>query len=204
MSNINVTLSASLEYYDGSLATSVAVKAIRHADPLLAATMATADIIEGTSNASTGVISLTLVGRTDIPVTYKVVLNDGQYFYLRIPRNASACRLGVITVSQSPAIGVKDITSQITPFFLGANIASAATISPSCSVHRVTGTTTITALTATEYPIGQPLTLIFDGALTFTDGSNLKLAGNLVSTAGDTITLVSNGTDFFEIGRSVN
>ena len=40
--------------------------------------------------------------------------------------------------------------------------------------------------------------------LTFTDGSNLKLAGNFVTTADDTITLAYDGTNWYEICRSVN
>ena len=32
------------------------------------------------------------------------------------------------------------------------------------------------------------MTLMFQGILTFTDGNNLKLAGNFVTTADDTIT----------------
>jgi hypothetical protein len=51
---------------------------------------------------------------------------------------------------------------------------------------------------------GVVITLIFDGALTFTDGNNLKLAGNFVTTADDTITLAYDGTNFYEIARSVN
>jgi hypothetical protein len=46
--------------------------------------------------------------------------------------------------------------------------------------------------------------LQFSGALTFTDGSNLKLAGNFVTTADDTITLVSDGTNWNEMARAVN
>ena len=37
-----------------------------------------------------------------------------------------------------------------------------------------------------------------------TDGSNLKLAGNFVTTADDVITLVCDGTNWFEMSRSVN
>lgn len=204
MANVNVTLTATLKYKDGTAAKSVAVKAIREADALLAATMSTADIIEATSDSSTGVVSLTLKGTDAIPVAYKVVLNDGQYFYLDLPKNAKSCNLGILTVSASPAVGVKNISSLITPFFLGQDIASAATIVPTCNVHNVTGTTSITAMTATDYPIGQPLTLIFGASLTFTDGNNLKLAGNFSATAADTITLISDGTDFYEIARSAN
>jgi hypothetical protein len=205
--NVDVTFKATLKYTDGTAATSVAVKAIRQQDPLLAATMATADIIEGTSNSSTGVISLTLKGYDLVPVVYKIVLPDGQYFYLDLPKNAKAVNVGILTVSASPAVGVKNITPLIAPFFQGQDIASAAAIAPTCNVHKITGTTSITSISSTatqDYPIGQPLTLIFGASLTFTDGNNLKLAGNFSATADDTITLISDGTDFYEVARSAN
>lgn len=205
MANKNVAFTAALKYYDGTAATSVAVKAIRESDWVLADAMDTPDIIEGTSNSSTGIISLTLVGTDTVPVVYKVVLPDQRYFYLNIPKNAKACNLGVVPVSPSPAVGVKDISSQIDPSFVGQDLAShASNVTPTCSVHTITGTTAITSMVATEYPVGKPLTLIFASTPTFTDGNNLKLAGNLVATADDTITLVSDGTNFFEIGRAVN
>jgi hypothetical protein len=40
--------------------------------------------------------------------------------------------------------------------------------------------------------------------LTFTDGNNLKIAGNFVTSADDTITLVCDGTNWFETCRSAN
>ena len=58
------------------------------------------------------------------------------------------------------------------------------------NTFHVTGTTTITSVSVTGIPDGTTLTIIFDGVLTFTDGSNLKLAGDFVTTADDTITLV--------------
>jgi nitrous oxidase accessory protein NosD len=85
------------------------------------------------------------------------------------------------------------------------SIASAATIVvPQFSdVFNVSGTTTITSVTATGQA-GRVVTLIFAGALTFTDGSNLKLAGNFVTTADDAITLACDGTNWTELARSVN
>lgn len=70
------------------------------------------------------------------------------------------------------------------------------------SLFTISGTTTITSITASHAE--RRVTLIFSGALTFTDGSNLKLAGNLVTTADDTITLVCDGTNWYETSRSVN
>lgn len=53
--------------------------------------------------------------------------------------------------------------------------------------------------------IGQEVTIIFgDGNTTLVDGGHLLLAGNMVGTLNDSIKLISNGTDWFELSRSVN
>ena len=87
----------------------------------------------------------------------------------------------------------------------GASVASATAMPiPTGRVFHVTGTTDITSITATNLQSGVVITLIFDGILTFTDGNNLKLAGNFVTSADDTITLAYDGTNFYEVSRSVN
>lgn len=86
----------------------------------------------------------------------------------------------------------------------GSAVASAATIAATGNVFHVTGTTTITSVTIK--PAGTFITIIFDsGSLTFADGSNLRLAGDFGTTgANDTISLVSDGTNWFETSRSSN
>jgi hypothetical protein len=87
----------------------------------------------------------------------------------------------------------------------GAAVASAAALPlPTGRVFHVTGTTTVTSITSTNFEAGVCITLIFDGILTFTDGGNLTLAGNFVTTADDTISLCYDGTNWFETGRAVN
>lgn len=82
-------------------------------------------------------------------------------------------------------------------------VASATTTTlPGGSVVLVSGTTTITSVTASY--AGRVVTLVFSGALTFTDGSNLQLAGNFVTTGNDTITLACDGSNWYEVARSVN
>lgn len=93
--------------------------------------------------------------------------------------------------------------------FKGANVASATAIAITGNVFHVTGTTNITSISAndsggTANAAGTTITIIFDGILTFTDGNNLKLAGNFVTTADDTITLAYDGTNWYEVARSVN
>lgn len=68
----------------------------------------------------------------------------------------------------------------------------------------VIGTTNVTSITAEETWPGRTITIIFSAVLTFTDGNNLKLAGNFVTSADDTITLMSLGGNWYEVGRSAN
>jgi len=87
----------------------------------------------------------------------------------------------------------------------GTAVASATALPvPTGNVFHVTGTTTITSITSTNFQSGAVITLIFDGVLTFTDGSNLKLAGDFVTTADDVIVLTYDGSSWFENSRSVN
>ena len=87
-----------------------------------------------------------------------------------------------------------------------ANVASAtATALGSGNLFHITGITTITSVTTCNAANnGREVSLIFDGILTFTDGSNLVLAGNFVTTANDTIKLVCDGTNWYEMSRSIN
>ena len=69
----------------------------------------------------------------------------------------------------------------------------------------VTGTTNITSIASASNHRNRTVTLVFQGILTFTDGNNLKLAGNFVTSADDTITLTcADGTNWYEVCRSVN
>jgi hypothetical protein len=83
-------------------------------------------------------------------------------------------------------------------------VASAATVvAPPVPFFFVSGTTTITSITAST-TVGKEITIKFTGALTLTDGSNLVLNGNFVTSADDTITLISDGTNWIEKSRSSN
>lgn len=67
----------------------------------------------------------------------------------------------------------------------------------------ISGTTNITSINASGHT-NRTVTLIFQGILTFTDGSNLKIAGNFVTSADDSIKLFCDGTSFYEVARSAN
>jgi hypothetical protein len=100
--------------------------------------------------------------------------------------------------------GTDIAASGLISFMSGSPVASAGTITLSGNLFHVTGTTTITSVSGASVPAGTCIRIIFDGVLTFTDGSNLKLAGNFVTTADDTISLCYDGSNWYEMGRAVN
>lgn len=116
---------------------------------------------------------------------------------------------GRATVTVDDATGGGSPVSTTTSFRgfqlpFNATVASASTITPRGSVTHVTGTTTITNITVNGGLQGLTLMLIFDAALTVQDGGNLRLEGDFVTTADDTLTLVTDGTNWYEISRRVN
>jgi len=88
----------------------------------------------------------------------------------------------------------------------GGSIASANTIGLPINgqMFLITGVATIVSITANTAQTGRIITLLFNNALTLTDGSNLKLSANFITTADDTITLCCDGTNWYEMSRSVN
>ena len=86
------------------------------------------------------------------------------------------------------------------------SVASAATISLPIGIDVVTisGTTDITEITATGHA-GRRVTLVFSGILTVVSGGNLRLAGDFVTAANSTLTLVcGDGANWTEQARSAN
>jgi hypothetical protein len=80
---------------------------------------------------------------------------------------------------------------------------AALTLGLGSRIFTITGTTNITSIVTSGWT-GKSVTLKFDGILTVTDGSNLKLNGNFVTASTSTLTLFCDGTDWFETGRSSN
>ena len=147
-----------------------------------------------------------------IPITASYM--DGEFDNIITKENSKV--LAKATAPSSPTAGDTWIDTSVTPpfcknydganwtpcgFTKGADIASATTttLGNDGNFFDITGTTTITSVTAK--PAGFVVFLQFDGVLTFTDGSNLKLNGNFKTAAESTITLVSDGTNWFEIAR---
>ncbi|MBI5466239.1 MAG: hypothetical protein HY974_03045 [Candidatus Kerfeldbacteria bacterium] len=90
----------------------------------------------------------------------------------------------------------------------GSDVASTAAMTlGQGNVFVITGTADITSITAASTDAGREVTLIFSGtagAAGVTDGSNLKLNNSFGYTPDDTLTLVSDGTNWYETGRTAN
>ena len=85
----------------------------------------------------------------------------------------------------------------------GATVASASNIDVlGANVVHISGSTNIDSVTI--HPAGRCVSLIFDGVLTVNDASNLKLVAAFVTTADDTLSLCSDGSNWYETARSVN
>lgn len=84
----------------------------------------------------------------------------------------------------------------------GADVASGSSIvlGNDGNFFDITGTTNIQTITAKS--AGTVVWLQFDGALTVDDGGgNLSLNGDFITAAGSVLTLVSNGTTWYEVSR---
>lgn len=126
-------------------------------------------------------------------------LLNGNIENVNIKSNAAiaATKLNLASVAQ-----VLAMSASILKTAKGADVASATTttLGDDGNFFDITGTTTITSVTAKT--AGTVVILQFDGILTFTDGSNLKLNGNMTTAAESTITLVSDGTNWYEVART--
>jgi hypothetical protein len=131
-------------------------------------------------------------------ITAAVTININSVGAKNIYKNASG---GLVALAANDLIanniyelrydGTQFIVTNVSSYAQGADIASASTINLDTAtgdyIH-VTGTTTITAVTLKQ---GQARTLVFDGALTFTNGASLILPGgaDITTAAGDTCVL---------------
>ncbi len=112
---------------------------------------------------------------------------------------------GVVTAVQDHRAGPFGVHGAGPAARAAPTVASASTIAipNGVQVANISGTTGITNITATGHS-GNRVTLIFAGALTVTDGGNLRLAGNFTTAANATLTLACDGTNWFECSRSTN
>jgi hypothetical protein len=88
--------------------------------------------------------------------------------------------------------------------FLGRKTTATTTIPSStslqlldyCDVQTVSGNTNITSISADSWP-GRSVTLIFQGTLTVSNIGNIKLASPFSATANSTLTLSTDGTNWY-------
>ena len=62
----------------------------------------------------------------------------------------------------------------------------------------------MSSIAATAAWRNRQVNLVATAAVTVNDGGNLKLAGNFTMQSDDVLTLVSDGTNWFEVSRSDN
>lgn len=145
--------------------------------------------------------------------------STGGYPMLISGNNAAVIGSRIINASSNPGIrfggtnsyaqGVQGATIEWASSPI-ASVASASTValpvprSEQIQMVTVTGTTTINSINDPAQWAGKTVVLQFAGALTLTDGGSLKLNGNFVTSADDTCTLISDGTNWYEVARSAN
>lgn len=109
----------------------------------------------------------------------------------------AASKLNLATIAQNIAL-----SSAILRTAKGADVASSSsiTLGDDGNYFDITGTSSITTIVAKA--AGTEVSLQFDAAAQLRDGSNLKLGRDLIAAADTTIGLLSDGTNWFERGRS--
>lgn len=92
------------------------------------------------------------------------------------------------------------VTGYNSPSVASASSITLPKFADNPSSYLITGTTSITSIVATGFS-GRTITFKFNGILTVTNGSNLKLASNFVTASGSTLTLNCDGTTWYEVSR---
>lgn len=111
-----------------------------------------------------------------------------------------------IRISQEAYLpnGLQTTVSQIRSVVSGATTSLPYPTGAAIERITVTGNTNCTLLNDPVAWPGKMVVLFFTGTPTWVAGGNLKLSANFVATADDTLTLVSDGTNWYEIARSAN
>lgn len=146
------------------------------------------------ANAYAGVTTANGFGvSTDGVTFYSTTVNAGTANTRLVRHSTGVLRIGTSASNIATLLGG------------GATVASAAALPvPTGSIFEVSGTTNITSISTTNLIHGVEITLIFQAVLTVTDGNNLYLNGDLVTAAGTVLKLAFNGTNFYEVSRSIN
>lgn len=141
---------------------------------------------------------------TNVQTAYNAAANAGVGNTVYFPNTGTYIISGSLTTPNTNPVYLAGGGLTSIPTVAKPSVASAGTtnLPPNAGLVTVTGTTTITNIGI--WPAGTRITLVFTGALTLTDGGNLVLNGNFVTTANDTITIISDGSNWVETGRSAN
>lgn len=135
-----------------------------------------------------------------------IQLGGNQSILLDSSSTAAGTPDAALARSAAGVVKVTDASTGIRGLLGGGTAVASATALPlpTGNLFHVTGTTNVTSITSTNFQAGVVVTLIFDGILTFTHGSNIKLSGaaNFTTAADDRITMAYDGTNWFEVGRS--
>jgi hypothetical protein len=105
---------------------------------------------------------------------------DNGYFYSLLVRNSF----------KSPVVTVAGSAGEMTL--------------PSGVIFNITGTTKQTSITTSASESGKIIILITASTDTLVDGGNLKLYADFEGTANDVLVLISDGTNWYELSRSIN
>lgn len=156
------------------------------------------------------VVSAKVIGNTVLGAThnYALDIDAGPPVATNaevIGNSFSAGTSGTYTDNATTTVGKANTLSGGDPAISVASTATMAIPDGIGEFYTVTGTADITSITASWR--GRRVTLLFSGTAAtngVVDGSNLKLASTLAYTPDDTITLVCDGTNWYETARSVN
>ena len=189
---------------------------------------------QGTDEAAINLTSTAGGVNVDAAAAKNVAIDGGQVLIGSKDNAASAIALTTnvgttetIVVTNTQGTGAGAITLTATAGGITNNVAAGKAITQNGTVNykvgsdisspaggeldlgdgtyfNITGTNNITSIAAADSTAGRMVVLKFAAILTFTDGGNLLTAGNLVTSADDTITLMCDGTNWYEMARSVN
>lgn len=133
-----------------------------------------------------------------------VLIDDNRFYDISVkPINSIVVTSGVIIgINDYGNFGTSSVTNtNIQPS--GAVAASTLLINSNHSLITVSGTTTITNISGGW--AGREITLLITSTVTLSDNpGSMNLNGNFNAVSGNTIKLVSNGTEWFEVSRSPN
>lgn len=141
-------------------------------------------------------------------VTTKTVIDSTAFGNALVTDYVSQTDTGTQAILSDLTIGVQALERTLSTETLGVGIATFAVTGEAKVMTGDGGANVVTTITGGR--TGQVLYLIFtDGNITMTNddghGANtLDLAGNLVSADDTTLTLIFDGTSWYELARSVN